>query len=229
MREENPQDKLDSGQQLGVAAQFEFLKAGKANIETMNAATANIAFLDIVENAQRWKPFPAGNYGFSSGTQTVAEGILAVGASTTAPTFGTGTVKKGWYHDNRDGTIDTMYYIKQTTNAGVANGTGTYQFPIPNIFAFDLSFLTRTSNGYDGSTCGTLKLSSLNTTPLRTLATGFATVTDASFNNFIFPMTSLDAAGGSVIGLWSATFFQPSTRTEFTMSGVISRIPVILI
>src|SRR5512147_724847 len=77
-----------------------------------------------------WQPYPAGTYAFPSGNQVATEGQLKIGAVTTAPTFGTGTILKAWYRDFGS-TIDIYIRIQQTSTSGANIGSGIYLIPLP--------------------------------------------------------------------------------------------------
>jgi len=107
-----------------------------------------------------WKPYPAGTYVFPSGNQTVAEGVLAMGATTTAPTWGTTTTKNAWYRDNGE-TIDIRLELYQTSNTGNINGNGTFLLPMPlGIIGSSSMYPFLSSNTFDGSAFGNAKIAS---------------------------------------------------------------------
>ena len=88
-----------------------------------------------VSQVPQWQPYPSGTYSFPSGNQTVASGVLAVGAQTTAPSFGTGAIMTAQYRD-WGSTIDIALHIESTATAP-SNGNGAYFFPLPLGKVFD--------------------------------------------------------------------------------------------
>jgi len=152
------------GQSFETAKLLEFLKVGTVNASNVKAALATLDSLTVTDltvtninglpTPGQWKPYPAGTYVFPSGNQTVAEGVLAIGAITTAPTLGTVTIKKAWYKDNGNKTADIMFSVTQTSNAGAANGTGLYLIPLPLGMLIDSSIVQLGTTLFDGSNIG---------------------------------------------------------------------------
>jgi hypothetical protein len=77
-----------------------------------------------------WQPYPAGTYSFPSGNQAVAAGVLPIGASATAPTFGNGAIKKAKFR-NWGSSLDLFIDIQNVSTTGGNNGSGTYYIPLP--------------------------------------------------------------------------------------------------
>jgi hypothetical protein len=230
------QQQQQEGQQKFVSALIEFLKAGTANIESLKVAgdvdvvgtvTAASIIGPLVEPA--WLPYPAGTYVFPSGNQVVAAGVLPIGASTTAPTFGTGTVMKGYYRDHGK-TIDLRLSVTQTSTTAAAAGSGCYYLPMPLGKLIDTSIVSLSTNDvsnlgrFDGQILGSGKLTA---TPYFgvTWLTGFSTILLECMLNYVNI-----GSGGSNGGQWGTTgnaSFTPNSYAQLHASWECFGIPIV--
>lgn len=206
-------------------------KINEVNTALTDSEAASVASLQAQIDALKagsyapglWLPYPAGTYVFPSGNQTVAEGVLAVGAVTTAPTFGNGSSQKAWYKSNGNKTIDIMISILQPTATGAANGTGFYRIAMPLGITLDSSFYSNTSNNYDGSSIGIFGFRAI-ISGTGVVATASAVVVSSSLIEFVVSDTT--TGGGANANVWGSTFIQPSTTSSLAVTGIISNIPI---
>jgi hypothetical protein len=161
-----------------------------------------------------WKAYPDGTYVFPSGNQTVIAGILPIGAVTTAPTFGTGTILKAWWRDYGK-TIDIWIQISQSTLSGAASGTGIYLIPLPLGKLFDTNIIMSTGL-YDGQAFGSGSLR----------ANGyFASVCSVAYNSNTFKLSGL-YSGGAISFEWNSGVLQPSAFSSLTFGMIACGIPI---
>lgn len=200
----------DSNDQIEIRKAFNDLSANVSQ-QINNVYTS---FPTIVPTIfPTWQPYPAGTYVFPSGNQSPASGILTVGAVTTAPTFGTGSVLRAWYR-SWGSTIDIMWQLIQSSTTGSAVGNGIYLFPLPLGFTLDTSILTIDTNGYNGACFGSGRWSSTLVTNAITQAT--------PYNSTLFKVYATSSASD---GPMSSTSY--NNGTPFAASGLYTGIPVI--
>jgi hypothetical protein len=201
-------------------------KINEAYTTLVDAEAASVASLQAQIDALKagkyvpapWVPYPAGTYSFPSGNQTASAGDLLVGATVTAPAWGTTSTKKAWYRDNGK-TIDIMGAIHQTASAGAAAGSGYYVFSLPLGKSFDTSVCQiGTPVGLDGQNLGFMFV----------FATGYtgtgpclASGTNLISGNFIWQ----GASAGQ--GVWGSAAFPPPSYALYHLSFTILGIPVL--
>jgi len=203
-------------------------KINEVNSTLSDAETAAVASLqaqiDAIKKGSfvpgQWLPYPAGTYVFPSGNQTVAVGLLPIGAGTTAPTFGTGATKMAWYKDNGNKTIDIRVDIYQASATGSSAGSGTYLIPLPLGYNIDSSICTIAASAADASSIGTIRGVAIGA------STNYAAFACLTFSTTLMilagPTTNSTGAAG-VISWDSASF--ASTTAKLNITGTISGIP----
>ena len=172
-----------------------------------------------------WLPYPAGEYTFPSGVQNVSAGVLAIGATITAPAQATTCVNRAFYRDHGPGkTIDILLEYTHANNAGSTTGAGTYLVPLPRNFTLDTNFVTVASDPFfDGTMLGYCKLNRLagstygtNYANLFPYSTALLAVQGAFFTN----------ASTAIYILWSSAAV-PFSATKLTFSTLITGVPVV--
>jgi hypothetical protein len=182
--------------------------------------SVNTQFNSIANSSSPiWQPYPAGTYIFPSGNQTVLAGILAFGATVTAPTFGTGSVLKAWWRDNGK-TIDIMYNISQTTATGTTAGAGAYLLPLPAGKLFDPAFGLNLLIGVSGWTLGMYYISG------GTLYVANGWLYYATTNTFAITLQYADSNGTANVASWGPGAAPPSALSQLSAGGIVCGIPV---
>jgi len=196
-------------------------KINKVSQSAENALNAVKKTIPSTYTPPAWRPYPAGTYSFPSGNQAVAEGVLAIGATTTAPTKATTNTSKIWYRDWGT-TIDIMFIYSHTSNAGAAAGSGDYLIPLPLGKTFDSNFVTTAAN----LMC--TKFSTANL--LMDTGTFFSAVLEPGAYNsscLVFLTTYANSAGSANTGTWSSVNFNiAAAATRYCVSGTITGIPI---
>jgi hypothetical protein len=175
-----------------------------------------------------WQSYPSGTYVFPSGNQNVAAGVLPIGATTTAPTFGNGTVKIAYWRDHGK-TIDIRFDIFQTTSAGTAAGNGDYFLPLPLGKLFDTTMLTLSSGNFSGSMLGGVPFCSDTGALVDSGTINFRAKNNGATTAYMSGIFHLvEQTSGFAAYLWNSTSSaaSPAGAGNLTISGIITGIPV---
>jgi hypothetical protein len=166
-----------------------------------------------------WQPYPAGTYSFPSGNQAVAAGVLPIGASATAPTFGNGAIKKAKFR-NWGSSLDLFIDIQNVSTTGGNNGSGTYYIPLPLGYQLDTSQIALTTTGVDGSCIAVGSFFSI------TAARNGTIVLKAISSTLLVGVIFCGPNGGTIVtALWSTATGLPASEV-FNLGGIVTGIPI---
>jgi len=169
-----------------------------------------------------WQPYPAGTYSFPSGNQIASLGDLKIGAATTAPTFGSGTILKAWWRDWGNG-IDIFYKIYQTSTSGANSGSGLYLLPLPLGKSLNTTFVTTSTTQNNATHVGKLSMIAFGTDTYYVDAQ--LSAYGASYFSLHGPYANSNGAAQQVI--WSSSGIgNTANYSIINISGIVCGIPI---
>jgi hypothetical protein len=208
-----------SNQQKFVSAIIEWLQAGTINVATLKVSgdatvTGNIVVNGNLITTEQWLPYPAGSYSFPSGAKVITAGSIPIGAATTAPTFGNGTILQGYYKIHGK-LLDILFGLNQTSAVSAANGSGNYYIAPPLGVTIDTSY---------PEILGAVEFTQTTSTAVR-WGRGIAQrVSSTAIQFLVSSSTSINSAS---INEWGPAYYNPTGGNPILIGGVITDIPIV--